>query len=756
MNNYVKYLDAFSQKLNLHFQGKEFFPTFLGGMMTIGIIILSIVLGLDLGNELFLKQRPNLSFTKVILPSAPKINLIENDMIFAITILDDNYQAFDFENYFEIESFLSKKNITEIKNNETATYNKIFTTERINLTLVDCKYRKYQFIDKIWRNFDLQSDFEILNLNNAQCLKEYSYSDKNSLDNPLIIYGDSKSNRYSNIKFSLNRCNKKTNANCHSDLDIDIMLSKSHLSLYFIDKGIDPFLFKSPYNYFMNSYIAKLDKNLAKKTDLYFKNSTITTDGGLMLQEWMQETDFTFDFYREQVATSSYSEVLFEISINSSIESEFLKRFYMKIQDLASMIGGIIKISMVIGELISGFFNRHIMYTVILNKLFNFKIKTDDLDIIKSNINMNNILDKNSSNNSELSKEIIIKGNKRLNRRRSAIFLNMNDQYKNLMMNVETPNRKAEKKERQKSKKKLSTEEREKRKDLKSKKQLEDNKLDKIRKEMDLLEPEEVAKIQNMRVSRVLNKSDIIGGFTQLHNKANSLQNSSIKSISSKSDESNGSAFEHIVNKRIDILINKNQQSNLSNEQNSRDRDNYNLNLNNIDIELKDLNNSFHNYMNGNEIINHAQEESIPLERDLKSFSLKIIGEYNKPIKTMTGSNKDFLEVENLNTEKRLLETESNEKLILIKNNEKEYEDEKEKVNKFYTPLNNKNINPLLEKKENNNDEKKKKLLKVDHNFHRIKSAIIIKRRNNIYHKEHDKLRTTEFKFSKKEKKKYK
>jgi hypothetical protein len=706
--------------------------------MTIGITILSIILGLDLGNELYLKKRPNLSFNKIILPSAPKIDVRANNMIFAITILDDNYQVFDYENYFEIGSYLLRKNITEMKNiDDPITKNK-FILEKLNLKLVDCKNMKNEFIDYKHKKFNFKSDFEILDLNNAKCLSDYSYYDDNSkINNPLIIYGDSKSNKYSNIIFSLKKCNKKTNINCHNTNEIDKMLTKSHLAFYFIDKGIDPFLFNSPYNYFINTYFAKLDSNLNKKTDLYFKNSTITTDVGLMFQEWVQETDFTFYFYREQV-TTSYSEVLFEISINSAIESEFLKRFYMKIQDLASMIGGIIKISMIIGELVSRFFNRHIMYTVILNKLFNFKIKTDDLDIIKTNKNMNNILDKNSSNNSELSKEIVIKGNKRLNRRRSAIFLNMNGQNTD-MMNIPTPDRRAEKKERQRSKKKLALQEKEKLKTQKAKILIEDKMLEKIRKDFDLLEPNEVDIIKNLRVSRVLNKSDIIQRFSQFHNKANSLDNFQKESVCSNSESSIG-AFEDILNHRTDNLID-NKYNSFGKQENSRDK--YNLYLDKINIELKEFNNNSFNY-NINNNSNDAKEESIPIERkNSSSFSMKLFGDYNKPKRVMTDSNKDFFESERLNTEKRLLITESNDKVLSLEN---------EKLNKFYTPKNNQNLNPLLDTHENINKENLRKSNKFDENFHRIKSAILIKRRNNLYYKDDENPRNTQFGLSNKNK----
>ena len=139
MKSYIEYTDAFSQKLNLQFQGREYFPTCLGSLMTISIIILSIVLTLDLGNELYLKKKPNTSFNKIILPSAPKIEKDIKNMGFAVSILDKNFQVFDYQNYFEIELFLYKKKSNSVNN-------KNFEEELIYLNLTNCSNKKETYL----------------------------------------------------------------------------------------------------------------------------------------------------------------------------------------------------------------------------------------------------------------------------------------------------------------------------------------------------------------------------------------------------------------------------------------------------------------------------------------------------------------------------------------------------------------------------------------------------------------------------------
>lgn len=774
MKDYIRLIDTFSQKLNLHFQGREYFPTLLGGIMTVLIVILSIVLALDLGNELYLKKKPTMSFNRIILSTAPKVDLNNNTMIFALMILDQNYQVFEYKNYFDIEAVLSIKEIIESSNSLNNVLDKSIVNKAVskvveknlNLNFTDCVYKQQQFKDQINNKFNFESEFYAYNLNYAKCLDNY-YIDQDSdrkatLERSLQILGDIRADSYSNVRFLVKKCNKKNNPNCKSDEEIVKILPRSHFGLYFIDKGIDPFLFNFPYNYFINTYFSKLDLYLSKKTDIYFKNSTVKTDIGLIFQEYKQETDFTFDYFREQTSTAD-SEVLFELTLNSSRDSEFLKRYYMKIQDLAAMIGGIIKVCMVIGELISRILNRHIMYTVILNKLFNFKIKTEDLEIIKSNINMNNILDKNSSNNSELSKEIVIKGNKRLNRRRSAIFLNTNAIQENIIQNQEKIKEIKENEKNQRLKlRKAKTLEKEKKLKIEiAKKEIDEKKLNKLRQEMDLLQPEEVKQIKKLRVSKALNTLDFENDFqlkknqTQINSDKNSDINSLDNSIFSDLVKDSNKQTTNSFDKNNSLVLKPNGEFNFPNFHNTSNVNSKTINPFEIELNVlkgpedyqtnprqkqrgfaKDDSESV-NVSNNN--YNKKKEDSIPLERkNTDLFSLKLFDDYQKAKKTITSSLKDF-EFDCVNTEKRNLITDSNEKIF-------SESEEKDSFRKRYTiqydrqKLNN-NLNDAGFYKINSDKElsyeeaKNKHTESIDNGLKKLMSNFINKRRNNIYNK---------------------
>ena len=339
-------------------------------------------------------------------------------MGFAVSILDKNFQVFDYQNYFEIELFLYKKKSNSVNN-------KNFEEELIYLNLTNCSNKKDLYTDSKLNTKSFQDEFEINNLKNAKCLENNYYTTLTEPNvNLLFLEGEVTNQNYSNLNYNLKKCNKTKNSLCKSNKDINDVLKDSHFAIYFIDKSINPFSFNSPFNYYLYAYFTKLDNNLFKKVDFYFQNSTISTDEGIMFQEYRDQTYFTFNYLNEQTYSAN-SDILFELTLNSSRNSEFYKRYYMKLQDLAAMIGGIVNVCMVLGELISRFFNRHIMYVVILNNLFNFKIKSDELNIIRSNLNMNDILDKqNDEQKSEPSKHTELQMSKAFKRRRSPIFMN--------------------------------------------------------------------------------------------------------------------------------------------------------------------------------------------------------------------------------------------------------------------------------------------------------------------------------------------
>jgi len=395
--------------------------------MTVAIIIIASVLSVDLGQELNKKRRPFLSFNNIILSSPPKIDFFENKILFAIAILDKDFQPYDYENYFDFEINLINKTLIQVQNNDVNINEGILNGPTIKeKNIVSAKTYKIDFIeclDRLNQSNELQflanQDPNLLyqieknKIFNASCFNDYFNINEKELKR-LYIEGDINSNIFSYLQITIKKCSRKKRIDCLADDYLtQEKIQNSQLAVHLIDKAINPYSFDAPLNYYMRSNFFNLDDLFTKNIDIYFKNSTLNTDKGLMFQDWNSHTNFSLNYINEKISSQKNNN-LAVINIQSSLDSDYYRRYYMKLQDLAAVIGGIVNAGMVIGELISRFINKHLMYSIILNNLFDFRIRNEDMDLIKNNVKFNSETDSNFEKNTNSS---FISQNSRRNRR---------------------------------------------------------------------------------------------------------------------------------------------------------------------------------------------------------------------------------------------------------------------------------------------------------------------------------------------------
>lgn len=388
----LKYLDAFRQKFNLHFQSRENFPTLLGGIMTIFIVVIAIVLSVDFGQELYKKKRPYTSFNNIILSSPPKINFNANNILFAISILDKNFQSFDYENFFDFEINLINKTVFSTQNYYNDNGGTSIKEDQHKIDIQSCLgiLGNYTEIDNyISEDPIIKDQLKKNKILNGTCFYN-DFIDNKGGKSSLYLEGDINSNIFSYLQIKIKKCTRVERIDCLSDsIYYTNKILNPQLALYLIDKSIDPYNFDQPVKYFLRSNYFSLDNIFTKNIDLYFKNSTLLTDKGIMFQEWENQTLFNFNYLSEKIS-SNKNNYLAILNIQSSLDLDYYRRYYMKLQDLAAIIGGVVNAGMVLGELISTFFNKHLMYSIILNNLFDFNIKNKDVSLIKNNVKFNN------------------------------------------------------------------------------------------------------------------------------------------------------------------------------------------------------------------------------------------------------------------------------------------------------------------------------------------------------------------------------
>jgi hypothetical protein len=122
----------------------------------------------------------------------------------------------------------------------------------------------------------------------------------------------------------------------------------------------------------MNTYFISLDPSSYKFVDIYFKTASVKTDKGILFEDTQTEKEILFDYVREQFSVYKSGANVIDFYLNLSFNFVNITRHYLKIQDLAASTGGIFKLFLTVGLLISKVFNESKMLQSVLNTLYKF------------------------------------------------------------------------------------------------------------------------------------------------------------------------------------------------------------------------------------------------------------------------------------------------------------------------------------------------------------------------------------------------
>lgn len=364
---FLKKIDIFGQNVKLLFNSQRKFPSILGGIFTICVIIIVLVSIINLGKEIVYKTEPKLNVMNLFTVNSPLIELNPSSLLFAFQVIDRDYMPFYDESYFTF-------NLYNFVVNRTLPESSMFKNNPLNLINCTEYFDYFANQETSYRKYNFSNNFNSNNLNEAFCIENLNAQ----------IGGNFITDYFSNIRFSINRCNNSTSkVQCKSREEINEKIRGAFFEFYFIDKYIDSADFKDPFIKYFNQYFILLD-DYYKFIDIFFTNTTINSDAGFLTPNKQNKTVVKFDYYREQFNTYE-KDLILDFYINSSKNMIYITRIYMKLQDLFATVGGIISICLVIGKHLSLYLNKYKMYEIILNTLYNFNSDNNESDIIVYN-----------------------------------------------------------------------------------------------------------------------------------------------------------------------------------------------------------------------------------------------------------------------------------------------------------------------------------------------------------------------------------
>lgn len=418
--NYLKSLDIFATKVELRFKTKTQFSTYLGLIFSIGIYITCVIFTISTGDKLFKRTKPTITNNLLVLSTADNYTLSSNQFPFFFSFgtltgdllnnIGNKYIQLHVKHYQKIPVFDEKTKTTELKS-----IRKELDWEPCNNNLT---HYLSQYVLSPTKNFTETA------LNNN--LKDSISLLTNTTNNNITLGGVYGSEFFSNIYLEISKCDNKTSeVQCATEEEISNKISDQNIQLNYIQHTSNTENYTDPYYTALLNYYTKIDSNFFIQTDVYFIPIETISDIGLFFENYKVDKKWTYYSSREQrlftYLNNSFGSLVIRMYLNIGLNRTKIIRYYMKAQELAALVGGIIKMLMIVAAVINGFFSKFLFDEALINTFFvEGKMESDGNNIIAhdknnsirknlTNINKNNQvshLNSNNINNSENIKRI--------------------------------------------------------------------------------------------------------------------------------------------------------------------------------------------------------------------------------------------------------------------------------------------------------------------------------------------------------------
>jgi hypothetical protein len=357
-NLLIRRADYFSQPIQLTFNNEKKFGTLFGGFLSVGIYVLIIFLISNSLDTFFYKYNPKTTMTNTYYVDQPILNMSENQMIYSSYFMTKDFNIFYDPSYFtySISQFLVQRfsNGSQIIENRP-------------VSIVNCS-NYYDF----YASKNLINEYKMNSIAQGFCF--------NTTD--ILIGGNFNGNYFSNILYSINKCVNSSDSPiiCKPKEQVDLILKGGYFEFYYVETNIDLNNYQTPFSKYFKSFFVLTDPNAKKFVDIYIKMVNITSDIGWIFENLEFSYDLTFDYFREQIITNVEDNQVINFYVNSSNNKLFYSRIYLKLQDIAAVIGGILKALFILGYLATYILTNYEMYEYMINLLFHFQDDDENYD----------------------------------------------------------------------------------------------------------------------------------------------------------------------------------------------------------------------------------------------------------------------------------------------------------------------------------------------------------------------------------------
>ena len=391
---YIKEIDFLSQKVSLTInnEGDKSFKTLFGGLISFLTFFVSIFCGTYFLIRLF-KRRDMTVIHSTFTDSF--VNITNSHQLpFLLRLSDTN--SLPYENDEKIY-YITSSVWFGGSNDSSLIGTASQYSQKLNISKCDLNIHFSDEYKSYFQNFK--------NLTTYYCINPRNYS-----QTIYGLYGNSYP--FSYYSFTLRFCLNTTenNNSCYSISDIKNYIKSPYLDVIFIDYNIDSLNHHDVKKIELRKERYELSLLLYKRIWLYFENIKYITDNGYIFTSKQNENFFRYHSVRIDPSLLEGEKTYFStLSILNSINSSVYQKEYTKFQDYIAIIGGLVKVVTLLGSLLNYFNSMNTYYLKIINdfiiedkimeKQNKSLVHVNSSLLAKSNLNLNNNLELNKTEN---------------------------------------------------------------------------------------------------------------------------------------------------------------------------------------------------------------------------------------------------------------------------------------------------------------------------------------------------------------------
>ncbi len=355
MKDLIVWCDFLGFKPSLQIKRKALYKSFLTGLLSVMIVLISGLCAGYFGSELFTHSTPTVITSKETVDVFPPIKVSNKGFLFAIGLEYNNFSYYVDERVFSVNAF--KQNITNTAL-PNGTVLQIVTTTPVNIDLCNKFYTPEDIIE-----------------NNLKVPLDLFYCTE---PNVTAIEGNWGAPTYVNLRVEFKKCVNTTKNNniCKTQDEIDSLIQNGYLSMDFTTYNVDPKNYTFPLNRMWYNDYNLLNVRASLEYSINLLPLYFNSDDGLLFQN--NQLLYGINHAIKIFNRYEISDYICSFNFQGNTDATVYNRSYVKLQTVVTQIGGFIKAIMLGGSFISIIFSQNHFFITYMKDVLDIQDTNND------------------------------------------------------------------------------------------------------------------------------------------------------------------------------------------------------------------------------------------------------------------------------------------------------------------------------------------------------------------------------------------